>query len=132
MSFFESEFREFSVAMDKHEVEVRRLGNEFKQKIALQILTGVVMLTRVDTGRARGGWQVTVNKPSERVLKTSDKNGSATIKKGTNKVLDSEEGEDIWVTNNVSYIKYLNYGTDKIVGDHMVERTLSRVQSQTE
>lgn len=132
MPFFESDFEEFSVGMDELEIEVKKLGNAFKQKIALQVLEGVVMTTRVDTGRARAGWQTTLGVPSERRPRVSDKSGRIPLNAGRQEIMRAKEGDDIWITNNVSYIRYLNYGTDSRIGDFMVERTLSRVQSQTE
>ena len=122
------------------EVDVRRYArtvlpkeiNEFKQKVAFQVLNGLVMLTRVDTGRARGGWQVTLAIPAIGESGTLDKNGSSTVEREAIRVLESRYGEDIYITNNVHYIVWLNYGTTTREGDHFVERVLADVESQFE
>ena len=105
-------------------------ANIVKQKIALDLLTGVVMLIRVDTGRARGGWQVSLRSPSDRETGRLDKVGTKTIAHGTRTIESVKPWDDIYLNNPVVYAAVLNDGDEHRTGDHMVERTLARVGAQ--
>ena len=121
---FDHELRDFTDNVMPEE------ANKIKRIIGLQLLTDVVLMTRVDTGRARGGWTVTLDEPTSKQLKRTDKTGNHVIGVGANKVGEAEFGQDIWINNNVTYIKYLNNGTETRVGDFMVERALTKANSQ--
>jgi hypothetical protein len=81
-----------------------------RNKIAIFLLERVVDVTPVDTGRARGNWQVTVGAPAEGEVKGTDKRGGSTVSKGAAKIL-SLPLDDTYITNNVHYITYLDKGT---------------------
>jgi len=114
------------------------LPNQFKsfqKKIALDILRGVVLKTPVDTGRARANWQLTIGKGSEKVLKNKDKPGEHTINKGLNRLASLGFGQAIFITNNVSYIVYLEEGKpgpgSEQAPNGMLALTLEEVRSGT-
>lgn len=114
-----------------------REANLLKQKVALQVLTGVVMTTRVGrpplgTGRARGGWQVGLNTLDDVERGMVDRTGQRSINVGSTVIDAAKTGDDIVISNSVNYSKYLNDGTDKMAGDHMVERTVADVSAQFE
>ena len=73
---------------------------------------------------------MTLDEPTSKQLKRTDKTGNHVIGIGANKVGEAEFGQDIWINNNVTYIKYLNNGTETRVGDFMVERALTKANSQ--
>lgn len=72
----------------------------------------VVVATPVDTGRARGGWQVAIDRPATGPT-SDDKDGNDTIARARSII----EGFSIrlhgaiHITNNVSYIQDLENGT---------------------
>lgn len=97
------------------EIEIDTLTAQ--RKIALDVLAGVVLATPVDTGRARGNWQVTINKaPSGSLLsgkssgRSSDKKGQRTIQKGAGRIERLRTYGRIYISNNVPYIRILNDG----------------------
>jgi hypothetical protein len=111
------------------------------RKVSLQILSGVVQETAVDTGRARGGWTVTTGSPSEivpplREGHIEEKKAESivlteTINKGWDKIHSAQPMKEvIWVTNNVPYIEDLEDGSSKQAPDGMVQRTLERVKEE--
>jgi hypothetical protein len=81
----------------------------FIRKIAFEGLRRLVMKTPVDTGRARGNWQVSINEDTDKALDTKDKSGNSTIEKGKHKIDKMGLGV-CYVTNNVEYIEELERG----------------------
>jgi hypothetical protein len=125
------DYRKFAAQLDSFmETLVPEKANLVKQKVALQLLFGVVMLTRVDTGRARGGWSVSLRHPSSKDTKLLDKGGNNVRMRGKGSIEASKPGEDIYINNPVVYVPILNDGDKNRTGDHMVERTMARVGAQ--
>ena len=123
----------------------------FMQKIVLDILEKVVYSTRVDTGRLRGGWQVEIGgDPKEEAIITQlvsggalrdsagrfttessnvDPRGDATVARGLAKInqLIGNPFQLVVIANNVEYAIYIEEGTDKFPGDHMLRNALALV-----
>jgi hypothetical protein len=128
---FDKDFRQFDHELrDFAEKQVPEEVNKVKRAVALQLLVSVVQDTRVDTGRARGGWSVALDEASTRKLKRLDKTGNHVVALGSRKIAEAEFGQDIWISNNVQYIDYLNSGTETRTGDFMVERALVTASAQ--
>lgn len=81
-----------------------------QRRVAIELLRRIILKTPVDTGRARNGWILTVGQPAT----TSPIDGSNDINaqlSGALAVLASyEEINVLWITNNVTYIRYLEQG----------------------
>ena len=102
-----------------------------QQKVALQLLTGIVNMTPVLTGRARGNWQVTIGQPTTTDLpETYDKVGQETIQKGSSTIQSLTTLGAIYLTNNLPYIQALEDGSSTQAPSGMVTVTLDRVSSQ--
>ena len=81
--------------------------------IALTGLKRIVERTPVDTGRARGNWQVTLNSPTDRKTEQLDQSGAGTVGKGMailRQLPNHGIGQVIWISNNVEYIVDLEEG----------------------
>jgi len=100
----------------------------FQKKIALDVLRGVVLKTPVDTGTARGGWQVTLDTGPARAAERKDKYGSLTVNDGMGVIDAVRFGQAIFITNNVSYIKYLEEGTERMKPFKMLALTLEEMK----
>jgi Bacteriophage HK97-gp10, putative tail-component len=101
----------------------------FVQKIAFQVLRGVVFKTPVDTGRARAGWQVGIDSdPAGQ--SGADPNGGETISKGLAVIQRWRPFAQITIVNNVEYIVYLEEGSSKQAPAGMLSLTLQEVASQ--
>jgi len=98
----------------------------FQQKIVFDVFSGAVEDTRVRTGRARGGWQVGLDEiptgPG-----TKSKTGDGTKKRAQARLSKLKAWQIVYIANNVEYIIFLEEGTDKRPGDHMLELSLIRV-----
>jgi hypothetical protein len=99
----------------------------FHKKLAFDTLASLVRRTRVDTGRAKGGWQTTVNYSPENDINRLDVSGELAMAEANAALANLGPFQNVLLTNNVHYIRYLNDGTDKFAGDHMVEGALAEV-----
>ena len=98
-------------------------------KIAADVLTGAIDLTPVETGRARGGWQLDVGHISESALGEPDSGGGATMERGMSRLRRASRGlagKIIYIYNNVEYIVYLEFGTDKMAPFAMLRTAMTR------
>jgi hypothetical protein len=80
------------------------------QWLALEALTRIVGRTPVDTGRARGGWFVTIGAPSNAPTNATDPNGGAVVGAGAATIVNAPVNSIIWIQNNVDYIRILEEG----------------------
>lgn len=80
------------------------------RKICLDLLTGIVLKTPVDTGRARANWFTSVGSPSGNVTTSTDPSGSSAISSGLS-AISQATGNVLWITNNLPYIYRLEFGT---------------------
>lgn len=91
--------------------------------IKVELFSGVVEETRVDTGRLRGNWQIQENAPASGQLERTDKNGTIVMKEIADK--SSADGLTFFV-NNLPYAKVYE---EK---DAMVGRNVARVKQNVE
>lgn len=101
--------------------------------IGLEAARGVSMLTPVDRGFAKGGWQFTVGSPA-----SGPNNGISDLPEGTaspalvTSTLEAmrsfELGQTLWLSNHVPYINFLNDGTERMAAFAMVPRTVGRLR----
>ena len=120
----------FSAQLDAETALVLERMTLFVQKIALQVLRGVVLKTPVDTGRARGNWQVTIGEPAEGEVANLDPSGGSTISEGTARILGAINFVVIWVVNNLPYIERLEDGYSTQAPEGMVVVTLAEIETQ--
>lgn len=80
-------------------------------KTAGVIISTVIPATPVDTGRARGNWQVSVDRPVTSPRERLDKTGMTTVAEGQSRASAYRKGNVIYITNNVPYIGQLNAGS---------------------
>lgn len=100
---FDEAFRRFS------KKQIPEVVKAATTKIVLDVLRGAVEKTPVDTGRARGGWQVSIGSlPGPTSLK--DKNGGRVMSKGTNVAALAPPYSIMFISNSVNYIEVLEYG----------------------
>lgn len=78
---------------------------------AVAVQQTVVLATPVDTGRARGNWQLNVGSRITDEIERLDQGGSATIAENATKAVTRREGQNIFISNNVNYIGFLNEGS---------------------
>ena len=133
---FNEKLRDFA------EDEVPRRALLLFRRVALGILRRAVLKTPVDTGRARGNWQLTVNRIVTSVIDRVDDGspshsvgeaprrgaGKDTVDKGLGKLSRVKLGDTIYITNNVDYIVYLEEGTEKIPPQKMLAEAIQEIE----
>lgn len=97
--------------------EALRMGEHLESVVrgaAVVTLQTAVLATPVDTGLARAGWTVKVNKQSPQSHPTpeTDKDGFRTIEEGTTIINNTERepGEIYWISNSQHHIVALERG----------------------
>jgi hypothetical protein len=108
--------------------KVGKESNEVAAAVIFRLNDLIITATRVDTGRARGGWVAGVD--SQPTGEGSpDKTGKRTINKANSKVIKSI-GKFYYLVNNVHYVVHLEYGTDRTPPDAMVRNAIKKVKSE--
>lgn len=118
----------------KKNVEIKKVRKAY----AFALYSSIVKKTPVDTGRARGNWNISVGKEDTSVDDPSSypkssgkyKNKSspppARLKhKDPSSFPDPKEDESIFISNNLPYITSLEYGSSKQAPAGMVGVTLA-------
>lgn len=98
------------------------------RKISLELFSRVILKTPVDTGRARGNWQVAVGNVPSGTLELEDKSGSATISAATASAAGLRAGDVIFLVNNLPYIRRLEDGYSKKAPAGMVGLSIQEFQ----
>lgn len=105
----------------------REILPTFLRAASLDALTRVIEKTPVDTGRARGNWQLAVGsipRGEIRPLSVQD-----TITEGTARLGAVEAGDTIYIVNNVPYIIPLEFGHSGQAPQGMVRLTAAELKA---
>jgi hypothetical protein len=111
------------IAMAKQKQEL------FYKKLALEVMTRVVMKSPVDTGRFRANWNVGYGTPNLRTDTITDASGGHTIAANTAGIMGLQiDGKTIWITNSLPYAYRLEYeGWSRQAPGGMVRVTLAEL-----
>lgn len=103
---------------------------KLQKKIALDLLRRIVFRTPVDTGRARGNWQVNLGGALEESQIVTDTSGLPTFAKGAAVVGRATNPYGvITLFNNVNYIQFLEGGSSRQAPAGMVSVSLAEVET---
>jgi hypothetical protein len=116
----------FAKDVQKFEIKVGKLSTEVIKKIVFEMYTRIVLRTRFDTGRARGNWMISIGGPATGTSNRTSKSGPVGSELAQ---LSAYRAGDVWITNNLNYIRFLENGTRSFQGDHMVSRTVAEFRS---
>tara|TARA_R110002096_G_scaffold434027_2_gene654501 strand:+ start:188 stop:577 length:390 start_codon:yes stop_codon:yes gene_type:complete len=121
---------DFNAQVNKFIDTIPDRANDIKVKLGLQLLERIVAMTPVDSGRARGNWQVSIDEPVANVIALKSKNGNAAISAGSQTILNTVTGQSIWISNNLPYIERLEQGWSGQAPFGMIAGALAEVGSQ--
>lgn len=102
------------------------------RRIALRVTQAIILATPVDTGRARGNWIVSVDKPNtEQFPDKKDPTGMEAIAEATRTILleTKKVGVQIFLSNNLPYILPLNNGHSAQAPAGFVEKAIQAAVS---
>ena len=96
--------------------------------IALELFGSVIKDTPVDTGRARGNWQTSMDSPA--TGETDRKGEGPALAEVSQQTASFGAGKVIYLTNNLPYIYRLEYlGWSQQSPDGMARKNVARIQS---
>ncbi len=124
-----SNLAQFQLGIRRFERKAEERRKGITKAVALRALQGLVSGTRVDTGRARGNWQLGEGAPPEGFDESkTDKTGSSTIGIGSREILAMEGDEVIWLHNGVPYIGVLEDKDKMLAGNVQALRAWLKAQ----
>jgi len=94
-----------------------------QRMISLEALKRIVLKTPVDTGRARGNWQTTINIPA-----VGEKWDNTNIAAGATIIGTLKSFGTIFISNNLVYILPLEHGHSKQAPHGMVAVTIEELR----
>lgn len=104
--------QKFNTALDVASKKIHGDMNKFYRQVCLEVLKRIVLRTPVDTGRARGNWQLEIGRPASSSLLVEGSEGAMAdlaISKGMSKLSQIQPFSLVHITNNLAYIYYLEY-----------------------
>ena len=119
---------QFNAALAASEKKIKGDFKKFHQQVIAELFRRIVLRTPVDTGRARGNWQIELGGPAQGTLEVVDKSGDGTVLKEIAKLQDIPPFSLVHISNNLQYISYLEH--DKRSPQHpegMVEISLTEM-----
>lgn len=105
-------------------------ANDALRKIGLDLYMGVLLRTRVDTGRLRGSWRIGINSPDLSNLETGSQSSSGhpstagVVAAGgeqaaaLSQLADAKLGDTLHITNSLPYAAVIN------AKDNIIDETL--------
>lgn len=125
-----NDLRGFQIQLDRaYERKVEQRVHAVTRWVALEALRRVVMKTPVDTGRARGSWQVAVSVRPTGEVDIYDKYGGLTIAEGSREIAQVGPNEVIYIASNLPYIERLEGGYSQQAPQGMVATTIAELQA---
>ena len=120
----------FKLDINKFIDKASKTADAEVRKICLDLLTGIVLKTPVDTGRARANWFTSIGSPSINITESTDPSGSSTIANSLSAISEAT-GNVLWITNNLPYIYRLEFeGWSRQAPAGMVRVTINDITRQ--
>jgi len=115
----------FGRDIERIAAKTRKSIEEVMRATALELFSSVIKDTPVDTGRARGNWQASIGSPEDGETNATESAALAKVRSVSN---GWSIGEVIWLTNNLPYIRRLEYGYSQQAPGGMVRKNVARIQ----
>ena len=116
----------FSAQMKVFENLTANKAENVFRRTCLDLSSGIIKGTPVDSGRARMNWQPDINSFADGEIQAEDKSGLITIGKVTSTTTRLKAGSTFTISNNLPYIEELEYGHSKQSPQGMVRLNLLR------
>lgn len=107
--------------------ELEEEVNREARVVAINFLRGIVKLTPVDTGRAKGNWFVGINLPNRSI--DQNRRAGQAVSEGIGDIESAKTVEypTVVISNNLPYIQRLNNGHSQQAPVKFVETEIARV-----
>lgn len=121
-----NDFRKFELELNEFTKKVGIAPSKVAKRIGLDLFAKIVRKTPVDTGRARGSWNISVNEADRTVLPPAPPGD--VYPPPSIGALDVRLNESIVISNNLPYIVELEKGHSKQAPNGMVALSIEEVQ----
>lgn len=121
----------FSGDMRRFVTKTATAHDKITRLATLELFSGVIRATPVDTGRARGGWQTGVGSAPKGDNMRLDKTAAESLAE-VERNTPPGAGQVTYLANNVPYIMNLEQGTSKQAPEGMVRKNMDRVQKMVD
>lgn len=102
-------------------------GKEIFQGVYIRLFSAVILDTPVDTGRARGNWQISTTAPATGEVYNNDRSGRSAIALVNS--FKIKNNRVVYLTNNLPYINRLEFdGHSKQAPAGMVRKNVTRFE----
>lgn len=98
----------FALDLNKFAAKAGANADKVVRKVCFDLAAQVIQGTPVDTGRARGNWQASLDRPREGSSDATDRSGAVTIAAAGASITNAP-GRIFYLTNNLPYIYRLEY-----------------------
>lgn len=133
-----SNIEEFSAGLERVKARLPEAVTEMTKEAAREAARFLVQATPVDTGRLRGNWQVSAGRPrytSSPARADRSAGGEATVQRLTRDIQLLGQLRDrtrnrapvIYLANGTPYARYVEHGTPRMPGAHMLARTVAHL-----
>lgn len=99
----------FAAQISAFGVKTKEQMDFFVFTICTDIANGVVLKTPVDSGRARANWFPSLDAPAVGTTAREDKAGTSALSEAR-QIAKLASGRVFYLTNNLPYIRHLEYG----------------------
>lgn len=114
--------------LDKYAKKQNMRLEQIVRRSLLEVSRDVVLMTPVDTGRARNNWQASVNRIPTGSKMGEDKSGAKAIDEAS-KATANAVGEVYYLINNAVYIRALEYGHSNQAPNGMVRISVKNMNT---
>ena len=122
----------FEQQLTEIEQRIERRVSQAVRKIALDVFTGVIQMSPVDTGRFRGNWQVATGQAPSGTVEMTDPSGATVTAQVAGEIEGMEPGDVIYLVNNLPYAQRLEDGWSQQAPGGMVALTVQRFRPVAE
>lgn len=121
--------KQFTLNLESRAADIEDKSNNRVAKFCALVHQTVVLATPVDTGRARGNWDVSIGGSSKEPTDNIDQSGSNTIARGRAVAESRKPGQSVHIANNLPYIAKLNEGSSAQAPKLFVEQAIDEVSA---
>lgn len=115
----------FADDVKRFALDVRGESDRVVRTATLELFSGIIKSTPVDTGRARGNWQTSVGQPQGGTLERTGMEAALTEVQAT---VPEGAGQLVYLSNNLPYIERLENGWSQQAPIGMVRINVDRVR----
>lgn len=116
----------FSDDVRRFSVKANQSADTTVRAVTLSLFKGIINDTPVDTGRARGNWQTTVDSPASG---QTERVGAGLAIAEVEANTPDGAGQVTYMANDLPYILSLEEGNSKQAPQGMVRRNMDRIQA---